>query len=111
MRTLPTIEFKNVAPRIALLITLIVVACVYPSKTFTATQPVPIEEFVPIDELPQEERLPAAPFLISAYSIVWILAFGYFWMLSRRLSGVERELADLTRRHDLAGNEASEETY
>ncbi len=58
----------------------------------------PIEEFVPIDELPPEDRLPAAPFLVAAYSIVWILAFGYFWLLSRRFSEVERELADLSRR-------------
>ena len=63
-----------------------------------ATQPPPIEEFVPIDELPEEDRLPAAPFLIAAYSIVWILAFGYFWLLSRRMSDVERELAELALR-------------
>ena len=58
----------------------------------------PIEEFVPIDELPEEDRLPAAPFLIAAYSIVWILAFGYFWSLTRRFAVVERDLAGLTRR-------------
>ena len=58
----------------------------------------PIEEFVPIDELPPQDRLPAAPFLVAAYSIVWILAFGYFWLLSRRFSEVERDLADLSRR-------------
>ena len=63
-----------------------------------ATQPPPVEEFVPIDELPEEDRLPAAPFLVASYSIVWILAFGYFWLLSRRMSDVERELADLSRR-------------
>ena len=63
-----------------------------------AMQPPPVEEFVPIDELPEEDRLPAAPFLIAAYSIVWVLAFGYFWLLSRRLGEVERELAELSRR-------------
>ena len=67
-----------------------------------ASQPA-IEEFVPINELPDGDRLPAAPFLISAYSIVWILAFGYFWLLSRRLSEVERELSDLTRRSGVGG--------
>ena len=60
--------------------------------------PPPVEEFVPIDELPPEDRLPAAPFLVAAYSIVWIVAFGYFWLVSRRLTDVERELADLSRR-------------
>ena len=73
-----------------------------------AMQPAPVEEFVPIGELPEEDRLPAAPFLISAYSIVWILAFGYFWMLSRRLSAVEREMVALTKRRDDAANGTSE---
>ena len=63
-----------------------------------AAQPEPVNEFVPIDELPEEDRLPAAPFLITAYSIVWILAFGYFWLLSRRQADVERDLAELARR-------------
>lgn len=63
-----------------------------------AAQPEPLGEFVPIDELPEEDRLPAAPFLIAAYSIVWILAFGYFWLLSRRQAEVERDLAELARR-------------
>ena len=60
-------------------------------------QPPSVEEFVPIDEVPDEDRLPAAGFLIAAYSIVWILAFGYFWSLSRRQAEVEGELARLSR--------------
>ncbi|MCY4024686.1 MAG: CcmD family protein [Acidobacteria bacterium] len=60
-------------------------------------QPPGVEEFVPIDEVPDEDRLPAAGFLIAAYSIVWILAFGYFWGLSRRQAEVEGELARLSR--------------
>ena len=66
-----------------------------------AEQPEPVNEFVPIDELPEEDRLPAAPFLIAAYSIVWILAFGYFWFLSRRQADVERDLAELARRRPI----------
>jgi CcmD family protein len=72
------------------------VVCVAPS--LAAAQQPPVNEFVPIDELPEEDRLPAAPFLIAAYSIVWILAFGYFWLLSRRQADVERDLAELARR-------------
>ena len=63
-----------------------------------AAQPERVDEFVPIDELPEEDRLPAAPFLIAAYSIVWVLAFGYFWFLTRRQAEVERGLAELARR-------------
>ena len=62
-----------------------------------AAQPEQVNEFVPIDELPPEDRLPAAPFLVAAYSIVWLLAFGYLWGLSRRLSGVEQDVEDLRR--------------
>ena len=72
------------------------IACAAPS--WAAAQPEPVNEFVPIDELPEEDRLPAAPFLITAYSIVWILAFGYFWLLSRRQAAVEQDLAELSRR-------------
>lgn len=56
------------------------------------------EEFVPIDELPPEEKLPAAPFLIAAYSAAWIIVAVYLWSIWRRLQRVERELADVSRR-------------
>jgi CcmD family protein len=74
------------------------VAIVPAAPSWAGAQPEPVNEFVPIDELPEEDRLPAAPFLITAYSIVWILAFGYFWLLSRRQADVERDLAELARR-------------
>ena len=64
------------------------------STSAQSSQPA-LEEFVPIAELPEADRLPAAPFLVAAYSVVWILAFGYFWLLSRRFSEVEQDLAEL----------------
>ena len=54
--------------------------------------------FVPVNALPQAEQLPAAPMVIAAYAVVWVVLIGYIWMLWRRLAKVERELADLTRR-------------
>ena len=64
-----------------------------------AQQPKPAEdEFRPITELPPEEKLPAAPLLIAAYSIVWIAAVGYLFSIWRRLDRVDRDLAELTRR-------------
>jgi len=57
----------------------------------------PQEEFVPIDQVPPEDQLPAAPLLITAYAIVWLVVFGYLWSIWRRLSAVERELTDLSR--------------
>ena len=55
-------------------------------------------EFVPIDELPPEDQLPAAPLLIAAYAFAWIALLIYIWSLWRRLGSVERELADVARR-------------
>lgn len=82
----------------AVLLALAAVLVVLWAAPPAGAQPEPVDEFVPIDELPDEDRLPAAPFLIAAYSIVWLLAFGYFWLLSRRQAEVERDLADLARR-------------
>ncbi len=50
------------------------------------------DEFVPVNELPESEKLPAAPFLITAYTIVWVVLLVYVWSLWRRLTAVEQEL-------------------
>ncbi len=63
-----------------------------------ARQPAQQEEFVPIDELPPEDQLPAAPLLVAAYAVAWVAVFGYLWSIWRRLDRVERELADVARR-------------
>ena len=56
------------------------------------------DEFVPVTELPVEERLPAAPLLIAAYSVAWVAVAAYLFSIWRRVGRVERELADVTRR-------------
>jgi CcmD family protein len=63
-------------------------AMAQPGETPTAAQ----DGFVPIDELPADDQLPAAPFLVTAYAAAWVLVLGYVWMLWRRLGRVEREL-------------------
>ena len=90
---------RRALPLVLVLVLAAVIAWFVPS--WAEAQPEPVNEFVPIDQLPEEDRLPAAPFLIAAYSIVWVLAFGYFWLLSRRQSEVERELAELARRRPI----------
>lgn len=49
-------------------------------------------EYIPINELPPEDRLPAAPLLIGAYSFVLIVFFLYVVSLARRLSNVQRDV-------------------
>lgn len=56
------------------------------------------EGFVPIDELPPDERMPAAPFLIAAYAVAWIVVALYLWSIWQRLGRVEREIAEVSRR-------------
>lgn len=67
-----------------------------------AQQPQQQEEFVPIDELPPQDQLPAAPLLVTAYSFVVLALFAYVVSVARRLGGVQRELdrleSDLKRR-------------
>ena len=64
-------------------------------------QPPQQEEFVPIDQLPPQERLAAAPLLVGAYAFVLLVLFGYVMSVSRRLTTIQREVdrldADLKR--------------
>jgi CcmD family protein len=60
--------------------------------------PEPPAGFVPASSLPQQEQLPAAPLVITAYAIAWVAVFGYLWSIWQRLGRVERELADVSRR-------------
>ena len=56
------------------------------------TQPRQQEEFTPIDQLPPQEQLPAAPLLVGAYAFVLLMLFGYLVMVSRRLSTIRSEV-------------------
>jgi hypothetical protein len=56
------------------------------------TQPKQQEEFTPIDQLPPQDQLPAAPLLVGAYAFVLLMLFGYLVMVSRRLSAIQTEV-------------------
>jgi CcmD family protein len=58
------------------------------------------DEFKPVDESKMQEHVPAAPILMTAYAVAWVAIFGYVWSLWSRLSKVEREIAEVSRRVD-----------
>lgn len=86
----------------------LVVACllsaVSPAIRAAQVQPQQPEEFVPIEELPPEDQLPAAPLLVTAYAFVFAALVFYVWTLWRRLGTVERELAEVARRAKAQGS-------
>jgi hypothetical protein len=57
--------------------------------------PPPQGEFVPVDELPVEEQIPAATLLISAYVFVVVMLFAYLISVGRRLGVVQQEVVRL----------------
>jgi CcmD family protein len=56
--------------------------------------------FLPVDESKAQEHLPAAPLLMTAYGVAWAAIFVYVWSLWSRLSKVEREMVEVSRRID-----------
>ena len=59
------------------------------------------EGFTPIEQLPPQDQLPAAPLLISAYVFVVVALFAYVFSVARRLVNVQQQMerldADLKR--------------
>ena len=66
-----------------------------------AQPPEPKGEYVPVNQLPPTESMPAAPLLITAYAFVMIVLFAYVFSVARRLSAVQQELSrlDATMKH------------
>jgi CcmD family protein len=89
-----TIKVVNKGWLAALIVTVLVVV----GATLAAQPPAPPDGFVPASSLPNQEQLPAAPLVIGAYSVVWLLVLGYLWSIWRRLGRAERDLADVSRR-------------
>jgi hypothetical protein len=67
--------------------------------TVAAFQPPPPqpaqEEFVPLDQLPPEAQLPAAPMVIAAYVFVWVAFVVYIFTIVKRIRKVELDLRAL----------------
>ena len=63
-----------------------------------ARQQQPPADFVPVENAPPGEQIPAMPLLGTAYGLIWVGVFGYIWSLARRLQQVEAELTALESR-------------
>jgi CcmD family protein len=89
---------KNVRLIVGLLCLLLAAAA---ADTLAQQPPPPSaaqDGFVPIDQLQPKEEMPAAPLVMAAYAVAWLVIFGYIWSLWRRLQHVEGEIAELSRR-------------
>lgn len=85
---------------VALLAAVVALTAV-PVVVQAGVQPPPAQEgFVPVTDVPPEEQLPAAPLVIAAYAIAWVIVVAYLWSIWRRLTRVEQELAAVSRRLD-----------
>jgi hypothetical protein len=58
-------------------------------------KPAATDQFVPIDELPPQEQVPAAPMVVAAYSFVWIAFLAYVLSLVKRIREVEADITAL----------------
>ena len=63
-----------------------------------ARQPAGQGQFVPMNEVPLADQLPAAPLLITAYAFVWIAVMAYVWSIWRRLNKVEADMSALAQK-------------
>ena len=77
------------------LVVLVVLAGAFPAAAQPPAPPQQQDEFVPIDTLPPQDQLPAAPLLVTAYAFVLLVLFGYVVSVARRLTTVQRELERL----------------
>jgi CcmD family protein len=81
--------------RLFLILATAAVAAMLQAPMLWAQQPEQQNEFIPIDQLPPQDQLPAAPLLVAAYAIVVVALFVYVLSVARRLTSVQRELERL----------------
>ena len=87
--------FRRIAPLVlaAVLVAPAALLALQPPSPQDAKQ-----EYAPVDPTQEVERLPAAPLVIGAYSVVWVVLMAYLWSLWRRLARVEREIVQVSQR-------------
>lgn len=82
-----------------LLCTGLLMIAIHHGAPAVAAQPKPSpDEFVPLEEVPPEEQIPAFGLIGAAYGFVWVVVIGYVWTLGRRLQKAEQDIAALERK-------------
>lgn len=72
-------------------------ACVCLGTVLRAQSQEPLSGFVPIDQVPRADQLPAAPLLIAAYAFIWMAVMVYVWSLWIRMNRVEADIRTLRK--------------
>jgi CcmD family protein len=87
-------------PRAVITLLAMLVMLVAATGSAAAQQPQPDQDgYVAVTDFDRaQEQLPAAPLVMAAYAIAWLAVFGYLWSIWQRLTRVERELAEVSRR-------------
>ena len=68
------------------------------APAFALQPPKGQSEFVPVNEVPAADQLPAAPLLIIAYAFVWAATLVYVWSIWRRMNKVEADMRALAQK-------------
>lgn len=89
--------FKEFFRALAIALALVVIPAA------AGAQPPAQEGFVPVEQLPGQEEIPAAPLVAAAYGIAWAAVLIYLFSIWRRLGVVEREMAEVSRRVEAGG--------
>ena len=90
-----TTSVMTLIKRALVFATVLVTLAAVPVMAQPPAQPQQQNEYVPIDELPPQDQLPAAPLLVTAYAIVMLGLFAYVVSVARRMGIVQRELERL----------------
>ncbi|MBL8141730.1 MAG: CcmD family protein [Acidobacteria bacterium] len=54
--------------------------------------------FEPVGQVPAQEQMPAAPMVMAAYGVVWVLTVAFVVSVWRRIGKVEQELREVEQR-------------
>jgi len=77
---------------------LLALSAVVPCAMASAMQPPSQSEFLPVEDIPPGEQIPAFTMVGAAYGFVWVALLGYVWSIASRLQEVESEITALESR-------------